>query len=248
MAAPTTAQLKFVQSLLQKKYRSEHGYFLVEGAKNLQELANSGWPVERYWISEGFLNDLPSARNWDPMPEIVPLATLERVSSLQNNHTGVAVVPMPDYGRFTRAEGEWVLALDQVRDPGNLGTIIRIADWYGIRKIVLSPDSVEPTNPKVVAASMGSFFRVKVYEKGLAAIFAEDPDVVLGAYMDGENLHNTRLPNTGGYLLMGSESHGISDALSGFVTQRLSIPRFGEAESLNVGVATAVILDAVRRG
>lgn len=246
MSQPTTAELKYVQSLQQKKYRFENQTFVVEGAKNLLELYHSKWPVDRYWITESFLNAYPAARNWSPTPNIVNAATLERASGLQHNEAGLAVVAMPNYGRFTRQENEWVVTLDQVRDPGNLGTILRIADWYGVTKVLLSPDSVEPTNPKVIQASMGSFFRVRVWEKGLAAVFAEDMPVI-GAFLDGENLHNASLPTNGGYLLMGSESHGISSELDKYVTQRLSIPKFGEAESLNVGVATALFLDAVRR-
>lgn len=247
MSAITVAEIKWVQSLQQKKYRQLEGMFVVEGAKAMKELAASDWPVQFYWVTETFLKEHPEAAKWSPAPLVVNQQSLERASGLQSNEEGLAVVPFRNWPRFNRAEGEWVLALDQVRDPGNLGTIIRIADWYGISQIIVSPDSVELYNPKVIQASMGSFLRVAVHEKGLAAVFAEDPDAaVIGAYLDGANIHNATLPSEG-YLLMGSESHGISEPLGRFVKQRLSIPKFGSAESLNVGVATALMLDAVRR-
>lgn len=243
----TAAEIKWAQSLQQKKYRAEYELFVVEGAKAMEELAASGWPVQTYWVTEAYLNQNPAAKRWDPAPIVVNENTLERASGLQANKTGLAIVPFKQWPRFSREADEWVIALDQVRDPGNLGTIIRIADWYGINKVLLSPDCVELYNPKVIQASMGSFLRVAVYEKGLGAVFAEDPDApVIGAYLEGENLHAAKLPKAG-YLLMGSESHGVSDSLARFVRQKVFIPRFGAAESLNVGIATALIADAIRR-
>lgn len=244
---PTAAQLKIVTSLQQKKYRQQHGLFVVEGAKALQELAASDWFVEAFWVTEDFMRQHPEAAQWDPQPEVVAESTLAKVSSLQTNHTGLAVVRVPKESEPIRAKDEWILLLDSVRDPGNLGTIIRIADWYGVTRIICSPDTVDSFNPKTVQATMGSFLRVAVSYQALEPLLAAADVQVLAAVLDGENLHKAKLSPGGGYLLLGSESHGINAQLERFVTRRLTIPKFGGAESLNVGVATALFLDALRR-
>jgi len=141
------------------------------------------------------------------------------------------------------------LILDDIRDPGNLGTIIRIADWYGIKKIICSPDTTDVYNPKVIAASKGSFTRVNLFYTPLPEFLAQhakDRDL-LGAFLDGDSIYEHSFSAQGGYVVMGNESNGIGAEVETFITNRITIPRVGEAESLNVGIATAVMLDNLRR-
>ena len=139
-----------------------------------------------------------------------------------------------------------ILALDGVSDPGNLGTIIRVADWYGIKHIVTSTDSADAYNPKTISATMGSFVRVSVSQVDLPAHLATLKLPIYGAFLDGENVHNTQFTGSG-VLLMGSESHGIREACAKLVTDKITIPAFGQAESLNVAMATGIILDNFKR-
>jgi len=148
------------------------------------------------------------------------------------------------------AAGEYMLMLDDVRDPGNLGTIIRVADWYGITRIVCSRDTTDVYNPKVIAAAKGSFTRVSLYYTDLIQYFEQIKDVkrqVIGAFLGGNSLYEFEYPTNGGIIMMGNESNGISEQVGQFVTDKIMIPRFGAAESLNVGIATAVMLDNMRR-
>jgi TrmH family RNA methyltransferase len=139
------------------------------------------------------------------------------------------------------------LALDEVRDPGNLGTIIRIADWYGISKMVLSPNTADFYNPKVLQASMGSFTRIQFFYQDLSDFITTSSRIpVYGAFLEGENIHQAHL-TTDGIIVMGSESHGISPHVERYVGRKITIPPFGKAESLNVAVATAIICDNFRR-
>jgi RNA methyltransferase, TrmH family len=147
---------------------------------------------------------------------------------------------------FTPEKGELVIALDEVRDPGNLGTIIRIADWYGINKLVFSTHSAEFYNPKVIQATMGSFTRVEFFYADLNEVFSQWKLPVFGAFLDGENIHQMGKINPG-VILMGNESNGISSDLAKQVNHKVTIPGYGQAESLNVAIATAIICDNFKR-
>jgi TrmH family RNA methyltransferase len=171
---------------------------------------------------------------------------LESVGQFQSNDSALAVVKMKTNQYFDQSEEDLVIALDDVRDPGNLGTIIRIADWYGIKHLLFSEQTAEFYNPKVIQASMGSFTRVKFYYGDLISIFQRWDCPVYGAYLNGSNIHEMAKPDKG-ILLMGNESKGISDKLESFVTKKLTIPGFGQAESLNVAIATAIFCDNFKR-
>ncbi len=144
------------------------------------------------------------------------------------------------------ADGEIILALDNIRDPGNLGTIIRIADWYGIKKVVASIGTVDLYNPKVISATKGSFTRVQVFYADLKNYLSQMDCPILGAFMAGENAHNFKFPSKG-VLVMGNESNGIDKEIEKIVTTKISIPAYGQTESLNVSIATAVLLDNWKR-
>lgn len=236
-------QLKLLRALGQKKQRKAHGLFLVEGEKNVLELVESELVVKQIFATHEFLSEQAHTLSQYECIE-ASLDELTKASSLVSNNAAVAVVEIPQVN-VPKAQG-LMIALDGVSDPGNLGTIIRIADWYGIKQIVASIDCADPYNPKTIRATMGSFGRVQVSLLDLPS-YLENADIpVYGAFLEGESVHKT-LFSPEGILLMGSESHGVRPAAEQFVTDKITIPAFGGAESLNVAMATGIILDNLRR-
>ena len=169
-----------------------------------------------------------------------------KIGSFQSNAFALAVVSTPDLPVLNLNSGHF-LAFDNIQDPGNLGTIIRIADWYGFSSIVCSHDSVDAYNPKVISASMGSFSRINVYYKDLFETIKGTKLPVYGATLSGDNIHNITFGGDG-IFLFGNESQGISSKLLSLVSNQIKIPGYGQAESLNVAIATAVVCDNFRRG
>lgn len=245
------ALAKYVRALQQRKYRQRHAAFLVEGAKSVLELLGSGLRIEHVVATPAFAEQLGASRL---LPPEVPLHLtsedeLTQLGTLQTNAAGLAVVQQPPVPALppTLPATRLVLALDNVADPGNLGTLWRLADWYGLPGLVLSENCADPFNPKAVAASMGAFGRVPVWAgRDLAAwLAALPPEIsVFGADLTGDNVHQLTL-QPAGVLVMGSESHGLSPAVAAQLTQRLHIPHGpgGRAESLNVAVSAAILLD-----
>ena len=239
---------KYVQSLHQKKYRQRHGAFLVEGGKSVLELLSSDLETEHVLATADFV-----AQHRAQLPGQVPLTIateyeLTQLGTLATNTTALAVARLPSEKALppTRPETGLLLALDEVRDPGNLGTLLRLADWYGLPGVVLSPGCADPYSPKTVAATMGAFARVPVWERDLAAWLPTLPAAVgiFGADLRGDNVHRLTLSPTG-VLVMGSESHGLTPTVEACLTRRLHIPRGarGGAESLNVAISAAILLD-----
>jgi TrmH family RNA methyltransferase len=243
----TKATAKHVKDLQEKKHRTASGEFLVEGEKNVAELLNSDFEIVSLFSTREFQNKYREALDATKIKyDLVEQAELEKMGSLESNDAAIAVVKQKENESFEIGSEEIILALDDVRDPGNLGTIIRIADWYGITKIVASPTTTDFYNSKTISATRGSFTRVAIYYTELESFIKNKNKPILGAFLEGENVHTMKFP-TGGILLMGSESHGINEKLSKIVTQKITIPQYGEAESLNVSIATAVILDNWKR-
>lgn len=244
-------QLKLLRSLQRKKDRQQQQLFLVEGGKPVTELLASDWSMHSLFVSEDYAASQADLLAQTQVPAVVCSAeALTAAGSLTSNREAIAVAHMPDEQSAPRPQaGEWMLALDRINDPGNLGTLIRIADWYGIDHVLCSPDTVELYNPKVLSASMGSFLRVQLHYQPLDSWLASLPTevAVLGAYLDGESVHQLSDVAQGGVLLMGSEAHGIAPELAARVTRKVTIPAFGAAESLNVAMATAIICDNLRR-
>ena len=248
---------KYVQALHLKKYRQRHGAFLVEGGKSVSELLMSGLEVEHLLLTAEFAAQLaPALRPLPatiPAPVLVSEAELTQLSTLSTNLTALAVARRPPERPLlsTLCQTELVLALDGVADPGNLGTLLRLADWYGLPGVVLGAGCADPFGPKTVAASMGSFARVPVWERDLAAWLPELPakTAVYGADLRGDNVHELAL-QPAGVLVMGSESHGLAPAVAARLTRRLHIPRSprGRAESLNVAISAGILLDNFFRG
>jgi TrmH family RNA methyltransferase len=245
------ALAKYVRALHQRKYRQRHAAFLVEGAKSVLELLSSGLSIEHLMATTAFAEQLTASRQLPPgVP--VHLASedeLTQLGTLQTNAAALAVVQRPPEPPLPAAlpTSRLLLALDNVADPGNLGTLWRLADWYGLPGLVLSENCADPFNPKAVAASMGAFGRVPVWaDRDLGAWLAElSPEVrIYGADLEGDNVHKLRL-QPAGVLVMGSESHGLSPDVAAQLTRRLHIPHGpgGRAESLNVAVSAAILLD-----
>jgi TrmH family RNA methyltransferase len=241
------ALAKYVRSLQQRKYRQRHAAFLVEGAKSVLELLSSGLRIEYLLATPAFAERLPAAASL-PL-HLASEEELTQLGTLQTNAAALAVVHRPPEPPLLASlpTTRLMLALDNVADPGNLGTLWRLADWYGLPGLVLSENCADPFNPKAVAASMGAFGRVPVWAgRDLAAWLATLPDEagIYGADLEGDNVHKLHL-QPAGVLVMGSESHGLSPEVAAQLTRRLHIPHGpgGHAESLNVAVSAAILLD-----
>lgn len=229
-------EIKRIRSLHQKKYRSRLGLFLAEGTKLVTELLNS--PLEAcglYASEEGILEEAV----------MVTEAELRKMSALSQPSKVLGVFRIPL--QASPVWQGWTLALDGVRDPGNLGTLIRLADWFGVRQVLCSPDTVDCFNPKVLQATMGSIGRVPVIYAPLEETLRHSGLPAYGASMEGESVGGVTLPQDG-ILVLGSESHGLSDTVREELAQTVAIPSYGQAESLNVATAGAILLYELRRG
>jgi RNA methyltransferase, TrmH family len=239
---------KYITALQIKKYRQENGAFLVEGAKSVIELLYSDFKIETIVTTPLFYEaNTKILANQDFKIEYATADELSKVGSLQTNDSCIAIVKTKENSFVCASPQEFVLVLDDIRDPGNLGTIIRIADWYGIKKIICSETTTDWYNPKVISATKGSFTRVSGFYTDLKQYLSNITNTaVYGTFMSGQNVHEVTFGQSG-YVVMGNESNGISAEVEAFVNQKITIPRFGQAESLNVGIASAIILDNLKR-
>ena len=231
----TNNQKKFVKSLGQKKFRTEHNCFVVEGVKLVNELLQSDFEVVDIYATSDWIE-----KNSSVDVEQVSSKDLAIMSSFKSANEVLAVVKQKQYHDIDYSE-QLTIALDNVQDPGNMGTIVRTADWFGIKSIVCSKDSVDLYNPKVIQATMGSIFRVDVYYTDLIDYLSNKKNVVYAATLNGKNIYKQKLQKESAVILMGNESRGISSELLSLVNEEISIPRIGEAESLNVATATAIL-------
>jgi len=242
-------QLKLIQSLEQKKQRKKSGFFLVQGEKNVAELFESDFEIVNLFATSDYINKQANALNTKKLVSLTVESTeeeLQKAGTLKTNNSVIAIVKCKTFSVPNMTNNELILVLDQVGDPGNLGTILRVADWYGVKRVVCSPDCADLYNPKVIAATMGSFARVQVSHTELPEYLAAQNKPIYGAFLEGENIHKSQLANSA-FIVMGSESHGISEAVAKFITDKVTIPNFGQAESLNVAMATGIILDNFKR-
>ena len=217
---------------------------MIEGAKSVEELLASDFEVVHVLGTPDFLSQT-KARLRGEVVEVAE-SVLETLGEFRSNRTALAIAKIKPNSAIRVNPDEFGLVLDDIRDPGNLGTIIRTADWYGISSIIASPETADFYNPKVISATMGSFTRVQLYYTDLSAYLSTSGLPVYGAFLDGRDVHHVAF-KSGGLVVVGSESHGISAEVERFVTEKITIPRFGAAESLNAGIATAVIFDNIRR-
>ena len=235
------SQIKFIKSLQQKKHRMENSLFVAEGVKTVIELLASRFKADCIYTTDaGLFTSLPVKY------EVISESDLRKISGLKapNKVLGVFHMRRPAPLDFK----DWILVLDAVKDPGNLGTIIRLCDWFGILHLVCSKDTVDCYNPKVLQATMGSIGRVNIVYTDIQELLQQAASAVYGAYMDGTPVYEMEWPSSG-LLVMGNEAHGISKDLEGVIEKKVGIPQFGEAttESLNVATATAILLSELRR-
>lgn len=235
-------QIKRITGLHQKKFRNEQQLFIAEGFKVIQELFYS-----HYEILEFYSTDATLQLNKEVRPEIISEADLKKISCLKTPNTCLAVFKISP-SKPIKHEG-LTLVLDDIRDPGNLGTIIRLCDWFGIEQLICSEETADVYNPKVIQATMGSIGRVNVVYTSLESFLKKTNLPIYGAFMDGGVVYEAELPPNA-VLIMGNEANGVSATVEALVQKKISIPRFGDlqkTESLNVATATAILLSEFRR-
>ena len=240
------SQIKLITSLKQKKYRQQHGFFVVEGIKTIKELLQSNWVLHALYTTESFNNSANPDNYRDEV--LISETDLKRISFLTTPNKALAVFKIPE--SIPIDHNGLILALDSIRDPGNLGTIIRLCDWFGVKDLVCSKETVDCFNPKVIQATMGSITRVNISYVDLVAFIKESEMPIYGAFMEGEMLYTKKL-SPKAILVMGNEANGVSKEVEALINEKISIPRFGDlqaTESLNVATATAIILSEFRRG
>ena len=232
--------IKLITSLSQKKYRQKHKLFVVEGVKVVQEFLNSSYELDIVFSSD---------TNFSSTNKFIEVTDqeLKKISSLKNPNKVLAIFKIPN--QINPFMGGLILALDSINDPGNLGTIIRLCDWFGIEQLVCSNETVDCFNSKVVQASMGSLTRVAVSYLDSKKYLQNASVPIFVADMDGLNVYKTKLPDSA-VLVLGNEANGISDEIKQLVTTKITIPRYGafqQTESLNVATASAILLSEFRR-
>jgi TrmH family RNA methyltransferase len=235
-------QIKLISSLHQKKQRSANQLFFAEGVKVIQELLQSNFELEHLYTT---LNDFETVQA--SKRTLINEQELKKISALSTPNTCLAVFKIPAENPII--DSGLILALDDIRDPGNLGTIMRLCDWFGIRQIICSKETVDIYNPKVVQATMGSITRVNVSYVDLKTFLIQTKLPIFGTFMDGENIYKSNLPQDA-IIIMGNEGNGISVEIEKLITSRITIPRFGvlqKTESLNVASATAIVLSEFKR-
>ncbi|MEJ6674092.1 MAG: RNA methyltransferase [Polaribacter sp.] len=236
------SQLKLITSLSQKKYRQKHNLFIAEGIKVVNELLNSSFEVELIFCTNDFQTMLPENKITR-----VSETELKKISTLKSPNKVLSLFKIPEEKPIQNSG--LILALDAINDPGNLGTIIRLCDWFGIAQLICSKDTVDCYNQKVVQASMGSLTRIKIQYLDLKNYFSESLLPTFIADMNGENVYQTVLPKEG-ILILGNEANGVSEEIKKKIKHKISIPRFGETqktESLNVATAAAILISEFKR-
>ncbi len=246
------SEIKFLKSLSVKKYRNRHRQYLIEGYRLVRECLNADYPVEKLWLSTEFqasphgteiIGEL-SRRNlaW----ETACAESLSKVTDTLHSQGIAALLPMSLYTSEPVAGGN-LLILDSISDPGNLGTLLRTAEWFGLETVVLSPNSVDPFSPKVVRSAMGAHFYLSIYEKRLAEFLSELRGrnfQLIGGVMQGVPLETLCAGSDADWaLVLGNEAHGLSPVLEGLLTTKVTVPRKGHVESLNLAAAGAILLN-----
>lgn len=249
------SKIKFIKSLQNNKVRDEERLFVIEGDKLVKEFLIAKVPIKMLVAKPEFLNGLPlELTRFVQVTEDINYEELKQISTLRTPHNALAVVHMPEREmNISEIVNHYCVALDFVQDPGNMGTIIRAAGWFGIKNIVCSTDSVDVYNPKVIQSSMGALLHVNVFYSDLKKLFTfavKNSIPVFGTLLEGDSIYNHKLDKKG-IILLGNESKGISDELIPFITDTIRIPKFSNAregiDSLNVGMAASIVFSEFRR-
>jgi TrmH family RNA methyltransferase len=241
------AQISLITSLQHKKFRTQHSLFVVEGIKSVLEFVNSAYKINKIFATVEGIAKLGK------IPQIIKLEEVlehefSKISSLKTPQGALALVEIPQdlQLNFDDFQGKHSLILDDIQDPGNLGTIIRTAEWFGIENIICSIGTVDAYNPKVVQATMGSLSRIKLHYVELEEFIEKKQLPVFGALLDGSSIYETDFGKEG-FIMMGTEGNGIRKSLISQVDKAVTIPRVGQAESLNVAVATTIFCSELTR-
>jgi TrmH family RNA methyltransferase len=241
------SQISFIKSLHQKKYRKENRLFIIEGIKSIEEFISSSYELKQIYCLAQYISLLP---NLPPNIKLFEVnnVELEKISTLQAPQGILALVkiPMVEEVDVLTLKSKFTLLLDGIQDPGNLGTIIRTADWFGINKIICSLNTVEIYNSKTVQATMGSLSRVNVYYQDLSLLIKVSKLPVFGALLAGTNLYELDWGSEG-LLVLGNEGQGISEEIKNLITKAVTIPRVGGAESLNVAISAGILCADISR-
>ena len=227
-------EIKLINALKIKKYRTKYSQFIAEGDKIIKELIDKGMEVVHIYSTH------PEEFNVKEIKKVSE-ADLKKVTALQHPNHSLAVFSIPT-ATFNIDDKEWIVVLDDIQDPGNMGTIIRTCDWFGVKKIICSEGCVDAYNPKVVQASMASIASVQIQEINLEEILMDSKLPIYGAVLNGSD-YRQQLFNQKGFILIGNEGHGIRQSLQEKINYPITIPKKGSAESLNAAIATALILD-----
>lgn len=228
-------QIKLISSLGQKKFRDKAGLFVAEGPKIISELREAGLKLHALF---SVIDSEDASENVYSITE----TELQKISALKSPNTSLAIFEIPKPNKIN-SEG-LILVLDAIRDPGNLGTIIRLCDWFGVTQLLCSPDTTDCYNPKVIQATMGSIARVSVHYLNLSEYLEKNTLPVYGAVLNGSNIYTSVMPKNA-IVVMGNEANGISEAITARLDHKITIPQFGKTqktESLNVATATAIVL------
>lgn len=238
------SQIKLINSLQQKKYRNKFGLFIVEGKKSVNEFLQSNFKLDSLFVLQ---NQELIINNQDVNELEISTKDLKKISALKNPNQVLAVFRIPKNKKAS--DKGLIMVLDNIKDPGNLGTIIRLCDWFGVTQLVCSNETVDCFNPKVVQASMGSLTRVSIIYTNLEQYLHKTKSPIYATLLEGENIYQDNLPKNA-VIIMGNEANGISNKIKALATNKITIPQFSKTpntESLNVAMATAILLSEFRR-
>ena len=231
-------QIKYIRGLSLKKNRIKEQCFVVEGEKSLAELLNSSFEIVELFALKDWIDE--NKLVFDKI-QAISFKELKRISNLKSPNKVLAVVRMRKQV-ILQQEAAVILVLDDINDPGNLGTIIRMCDWFGVKQIICSENTVDIYNPKVVQSTMGSLFRIHIMYANLSTYLAKVRTPIYGAYMNAENVKDIEI-NQKVHLVMGNEGNGISEKIEKYISKKVAIRNIGgNTESLNVAVATSILL------
>ena len=235
-------QLKFINRFKQKKFRQQHKLFIAEGIKVVEEILRSNYILHTLYCTSDYSNSL-----YDEKTQTISEIELNSISEFSSPNKVLALFEIPKNIKIDPSG--FTLILDKINDPGNLGTIIRLCDWFGIEQLICSPDTVDCYNQKVVQASMGSISRVSILYMNITQYLKNEKRPIYGAFLEGENIYKTILEKEA-VLILGNEANGISNDIQKLISNRINIPQFGDikkTESLNVATATAILLSEFKR-
>ena len=240
------SDIKYIQSLAHKKFRDEERLFIVEGVKMVEELISSASDnIDRVFATKNWVERQLPNTVVNKLTVVIEEHELAKISQHKTPNEVLALVKFPKFQNEYNTDNKLTLVLDQIQDPGNLGTIIRTCDWFGINQIICSLDTVDNYNPKVIQSAMGSILHVEVIYRSLPTFLSTVQDIpIYAAVLNGKSIHDIAIAKPS-LLLIGNESNGISKEVLAFATEKITIPKLGQAESLNAAIASGIIISAL---